>query len=266
MTFVEKIKKIIVDPKKYWKNSKTIMNYFGNFIKKVLFINNIQEWQKNRNQIKFYKKYIIKTNKLIFDIGANVGKKTDLFLRLEYVVIVVEPQSLIVAGLRKKYQDNPRVIVEECGIGKEEGEAQINISTKYPGFSSFIKEWQKGTKYHSFEKTEKVKLTTLDKLISKYGLPDFCKIDVEDFEHEVLLGLSSKIPMINFEFHSNNKEQLLWCLSRLQTIGYDSFNFVVDENSIMSSDIWLTIDELLTKIETLEKNSKIVILGDVYAK
>jgi FkbM family methyltransferase len=189
-----KIKKILFE-RPYSESIKILRQYLtGKFIN-LTVIKSLKDLESDRKQLIFYNKYIGK-NKLIFDIGANIGDKTNLFLKLGCKVIAVEPQSDLANRLRIKYTNNKNVAVERCGIGKEDGEAEINISTKYPGFSSFIKTWQQGTKYHTFEKTEKVKITTLDKLISKYGIPYFCKIDVEGFEYEVLSGLSKKIPLI----------------------------------------------------------------------
>ena len=45
-----------------------------------------------------------------------------------------------------------------------------------------------------------VPVTTLDALIDRYGLPAFCKIDVEGFEEAVVRGLSRPIPSVSFEF------------------------------------------------------------------
>jgi len=36
----------------------------------------------------------------------------------------------------------------------------------------------------------------------EYGLPHFCKIDVEGFEEQALAGLSRPLPVLSFEFIS----------------------------------------------------------------
>jgi Methyltransferase FkbM domain len=47
-----------------------------------------------------------------------------------------------------------------------------------------------------------VPVTTLDKAIEQYGVPAFCKIDVEGFEAEVLKGLSHPISTLILEYHT----------------------------------------------------------------
>lgn len=260
----KKIKKII-NKKGYVQSGIMICKYYSNKIGNLRVVQLVKNHLNGYNQLKFYKKYL-GSNKLVFDVGANIGKKSDLFLKLGCKVVAIEPQSDLAERLRSRHSLNNSIVVLHCGLGKEDSEAVINISTKYPGFSSFNKSWQEGKKYHDFDKTEKVIVTTLDKLITKYGLPDFCKIDVEGFEHEVLLGLTNKIPMINFEFHSDDLELTKKCLQKLQSIGYEKFNFTMSENSKMRLSEWLPADEVCPEIEKLEKIKKTLIWGDVYAK
>jgi hypothetical protein len=64
-----------------------------------------------------------------------------------------------------------------------------------------------------------VPATTLDNLIKKYGRPDFTKIDVEGFEMEVFKGLSQSLPLLSFEFHSDDMAKTRSCLDRLLSFG-----------------------------------------------
>ena len=260
----KKIKEII-NKKDYVRAGAIICKYSLNKIKNLKAVRLIKNHFDNYNQLRFYREYL-GPNKFVFDVGANIGKKTDLFLKLGCRVVAIEPQSDLANSLQAKYSLDKSVTVEHCGLGREDGEAVINISTKYPGFSSFNKSWQQGKKYNNFDKTEKVATTTLDNLIRKYGLPDFCKIDVEGFEDEVLAGLSIKIPMINFEFHSDDMELARKCLHRLKDIGYAKFNFVMSENSKMCLPRWLPADHIPSEIEKKEKIKKEIIWGDIYAK
>ena len=64
-----------------------------------------------------------------------------------------------------------------------------------------------------------VPIITLDFLISHYGRPDFLKIDVEGFEVSVLEGLSTKVPLLSFEFHARTIDRTEKCLSLLNKLG-----------------------------------------------
>jgi hypothetical protein len=70
----------------------------------------------NRKKLlKFYSRFI-KKDDLCFNIGANSGRITEIFLKLGVRVVVVEPQDACIKELQKKYGDNERVILVKKAI------------------------------------------------------------------------------------------------------------------------------------------------------
>jgi len=267
---IQAIKKIIQNPKKYYPNAKTFFRYAKMAVKKAVpkfsLLEDVKKKIHHRNSVAFYKKIIKKDGALVFDVGANIGMKTEFFREAGARVVSVEPQPDYAAYLRVKFSNDKKVTVEQCGLGEAEGEETLHISSKYPGFSSFHEDWQAGTKYHAFDKTEKVKIRTIEYLIQKYGMPVFCKIDVEGFEPQVFSGLKSKIPMLNFEFHSNDPVLAKKCVEKLTQIGFTEFNFTEEENTFFTESEWLNPNELWSKIRALSEKKEAILWGDIYAR
>ncbi len=216
-----------------------------------------------RRELAFLNK-LIGRDKLVFDIGANIGAKTELFRKLGHKVIALEPQDYCYQILKQKFSLDNQVIALKKGVGSEKGELELNVSSVYRGFSSFIPDWQKGTKYYTSDKKEKAEITTLDNLIDEYGLPFYCKIDVEGYELEVLNGLKYKIPYLNFEYHGDNFDSTIKCLDKLEIIGYKSFNYVIYEGNFALNK-WVDKKLLIKNINEKIKNN-LKIWGDIYAK
>lgn len=82
--------------------------------------------------------------------------------------------------------------------------------------------------HHDFSGREAVETTTLDQLISAYGMPFFIKIDVEGHEPHVLAGLHHVVPYLSFEVNlpqfMPEGQQCVNMLNELDTCG--EFNYV----------------------------------------
>jgi hypothetical protein len=100
-------------------------------------------------------------------------------------------------------------------------------------------------------------------LIEQYGLPVFCKIDVEGFEKEVLSGLTKQIPCISFEFCREFFDDARECINRLLSIGQYKFNCSIGESMELVSPVWLIPDRLYEILGSLEDK---LLWGDIYAK
>jgi FkbM family methyltransferase len=222
---------------------------------------------RTKKMFLFYSRYI-KKNDLCFDVGANIGNRVDIFLKLGGKVIAIEPQEACVQELLKKFKDNPDFTLIQKGLGEKEGEIQMMLSNAHIT-SSMSPEWiesvKKSGRFPEYKWDQKVtiQLTTLDLLIKKYGKPVFCKIDVEGFELQVLKGLSTPLDMISFEFTPEFIGSTTSSIKHLQAIGMKGFNYSVDESMRFVLPEWASAEEICAILENLPNK---MIYGDVYAK
>lgn len=220
----------------------------------------------NKSSRQNFYSFFVKENNLCFDVGANMGNRTEIFLSLGARVVAVEPQELCFKSLQKKYYTNENVELVNMALGKKEGEGKI-FTGESSTLATMSKDWiskvEKTGRFGNevWDKSQAVRITTLDKLIEKYGLPNFCKIDVEGFEFEVLSGLSKPIKALSFEFVSESLESTEKCIQLLSKIGKYKFNYSNDESMQFVLEEWTDNFEIIKNLNHLKDGS----WGDVYA-
>ena len=189
-------------------------------------MNNFRKAGKKKRMQKFYGQFI-HPGDLCFDVGANVGDWSDVFLFLGAKVIGVEPQSSFFDALQKRFRENSSVEIVRVGVGSKEEERELKVSV-IQGNSTFSDEFIESYKhfeYASWPTTEKVRMTTLDHLIQQFGRPKFCKIDAEGYELEILKGLSMPIRFIQFEYVPPFRKQTIESIDILSKLGEARFNY-----------------------------------------
>lgn len=174
-------------------------------------------------------KTIIKKGDLVFDIGANQGNKTALFISLGAKVIAVEPllgvSSDLVAELLR-FSDDENVTFIPLAVSDKEEVVSFTIQKNAPYLSSLDNGWMtKGRLSHWFSEdrteTKNIACTTLDKLIETYGVPRYIKIDTEGHDDIVLQGLSKTVDYISFEIQPGSFDRMDNALERIRQIaGY----------------------------------------------
>lgn len=201
---------------------------------------------------------------LVFDVGANIGTMTKMFLKLGAKVVCVEPNPSCIEILKKRFGSNRNVTIVGKGVCEKEGKLDFFICEKANEVSTFSKRWKKGRySYLQWDKRITVPVTTLNGLIKMYGTPKFCKMDVEGYELNVLKGLKSAIPYISFEFHKEFLGEAKKCADILSRIGKTKFNFFDHERQELNPRGWLDQRELFSR---LESNTDKGLRGDIYAK
>jgi len=237
----------------------------------VLAISNALSRQK---MIRFYSQFVSKGD-LCFDIGANIGNRTEVFLKLGANVVVAEPQDICMRKLLNKYGNNNKVFLVHKALGAEEGKGNLILSNSHT-VSSMSKEWIDcvkdsdmfftSTSAFQWHKTVSVPLTTLDKLIEEYGSPTICKIDVEGFEYQVIKGLSQKIKLISFEFTPTPKfiNSAIESIKHLSTIGTVQFNYSFGESMTFALSEWADAKKICNILLAIPYKTSFS--GDIYAR
>ena len=209
----------------------------------------------------FYKK-LIKKNDLCFDIGANVGKKSKLFLSIKAKVIAFEPQTKCLEFLNKI--NNTRFAYYPFGVGDKNETKQLHLANhlEVATFSNKMIDFYT-TENLKWKDKEEVIIKKIDTLINEFGVPDFCKIDTEGFELEILSNLSYKIPIIEFEFNEAFIDETLSCLDLITNLGNYEFNFILNENPKFINKKWNAMKEIKKQISNLPTKH---LHGNLFAK
>ncbi|HUT80081.1 MAG TPA: FkbM family methyltransferase [Candidatus Bathyarchaeia archaeon] len=239
----------------------TLKGIYKKFIQYPI-INPIKGRQQQKKLIKIFSLFI-QNGDLCFDIGTSKGKMSDLFLKLGANVIGVEPHPDLFLNLQEKYKNNDKIKLVNMGASDEENTLLFYPCVNRPGFSTFSLELKEEYDDYIWDKPIKIPTITLDKLIEMYGLPAFCKIDVENLEKKVLDGLNQKIKYLSFEFHFKLLGKISECTESLERFGSPKFNYYIGNNNKFVLKNWADKKTLLKSI--LEKKNKVNEHGgDIY--
>lgn len=224
----------------------------------------IHRFFKKRRMIDFYSKFI-QPNDLCFDVGANIGERTELFYKLGAKVITFEPQNSCFVILQNKFSENKSITLLPFALGRVEKQDELLICDETNECSTlsqnFVSVYSNYSNLH-WQKKEKIQVTTLDKVIEKYGLPKFIKLDVEGYESEVLAGLNLKVKYIAFEFNRPLISDTILCLEKLKEIGNCRCNFIKYEFMELALKDWMPIKEFTKNLTKLIGED--VLTGEIF--
>jgi FkbM family methyltransferase len=198
-----------------------------------------------QSELDFYRDLLagFREGDLIFDIGANQGYKTDIFLRLGAKVVAVEPDGISQQVLKEKFlkyrvKAKPVAIVGKAVSDKNGTKETMWVDTPGSAKNTLSQKWAETLRGDDsrfghtldFQDWKEVETISMEQLIAEHGSPFFVKIDVEGHELSVLRGMQRPVPYLSFEVNLPEfRSEGLECVEVLGRLARDGqFNYTPD--------------------------------------
>jgi len=223
---------------------------------------------RRRRMVRLYGQ-LLRPGDLGLDIGAHVGSRVRAWRRLGVRVVAVEPQPDCLRVLRLLHGRDDGVTIVPLAVGAAPGTARLHVSTATPTVSSLSPDWidevagDRRFAQVAWDDEVEVEVVTLDDLVARYGVPAFCKVDVEGFETEVLSGLGTPLPALSFEYLPAAHDRALEALAQVEALGDYEYNYSPVETMRWASRPWLDAAGLVAE---LDRRRPLGRSGDVYAR
>jgi len=227
-----------------------------------------RERYAHRLRMRNFYSSLIRKGDLVFDVGAHVGRYSEIFTDLGATVVSIEPNPRCCEQLRRlaKVRD---VHVEQCAAGDTPGKLKLRIcdnSVLSTVSEDYYQEASKSPIHKGEHWTESVdvQIVRLDQLAKRYGIPAFVKIDAEGYDDRVLLGMSFRPRVLTFEYHSHVVRDVpVRCFQApVLSSGYE-FNFSRGLSLTYASEKWLGAKELQERLVEFAGDE---VYGDVVAR
>jgi FkbM family methyltransferase len=161
---------------------------------------------------------------LIYDVGMHNGQDSAYYLHKGYRVVAVEANGVLADQASQRFSTEVaegRLTILNCAIGEGEGEAEFWVCDDQTDWSSFDRRIasRRGARHHAVQ----VPVRTFASILDAYGMPHYCKIDIEGSD---AFCLDAMAPDRRPAFLSIELDLGRGYLDRLSALGYDRFKLI----------------------------------------
>jgi len=241
-----------------------IYDFYWSFANKKIIDDRQEEIDFYRNLLDGFRK-----GDLIFDIGANLGYKADIFMRMGAEVVSVEPDETSQEILKQKFLKyrlkKKRFAIVSKAVSEKSSIQRMWIDTPGGAMNTLSEKWaevlrdddQRFGHRLSFRQWKEVETISMEQLIAQQGLPFFVKIDTEGHELSVLRGMERPVPYLSFEVNLPEfRPEGLECIQVLGRLASEGkFNYARDCRQGLALKEWATKEEFSAVLDSCTDES-----------
>lgn len=208
--------------------------------------------QSFTQKLDFFRTFV-KPGDLAVDIGAHGGQRIEILSALKARVIALEPNPRFYRELVRQFRRHSNVTILQMGAGSRCGKSTFFMHQDAAKAGTFSRDlmdsWREMVPQAQtgWQEVPNVELITLDALCERYGTPDFCSIDVQGYESEVLRGLSRELRCLVFGVAPHHRQDALQCVQLLLKLGDYRFNYSFNEVNGLGQRHWIPQEDMLRK-------------------
>ncbi|MGY3499931.1 FkbM family methyltransferase [Bradyrhizobium sp. USDA 4471] len=170
------------------------------------------------------------TPNLIYDVGVHDGEDTAYYLHKGFNVVGIEANPEMVAAVKRRFDHaiaQGTLQLVEVGVADREGYLNFYVCNESSDWSSFNP--NKAASGGFSNKVVEVKTTKFSTILRRYGVPYYCKIDIEGHDPVCLRGIdpNDKPQFISIEMSHTIGDR---DIATLRDLGYNRFKIISQSN------------------------------------
>ena len=180
-------------------------------------------------------------NTLVYDVGMSTGDDTAYYLHKGYSVVAIEANPDLVERANSRFASeisSGRVVILNVGVAAIDGELDFWVCEENDFWSSFDR--SRLLRYDVRHHSVRIRTRTFAGIIDEFGVPFYCKIDIEGHDHVCIEQLTPDTKPI---YISVEMTEGRWRddIRGLKSLGYNAFK-VIDQMTFRIPRKWSPVD------------------------
>jgi FkbM family methyltransferase len=180
-------------------------------------------------------------------------------------VVAFEPQSENYTFLEKKFIGNKKIILCNKALSGTNNDKDFYLCDEFSQCSTlseeFINAYSKISNLH-YSKKINIECLTLNDAFLEFGMPYYIKIDAEGSDKEILSVLSSKIPIISFEYNKYLKHHAVEIVKQLASIYSFKVQLIYGNDFQFKLRTFVSANEFISRIDHFFSES--ILTGEIF--
>jgi FkbM family methyltransferase len=176
---------------------------------------------------------------LIYDVGAHKGEDTEFYLKKGFRVIAIEAMPEFCESISNRFSEYVKsgaLTVVNLAVSNSTGDIKFYVDDRVSIWGTTNQDWVERNKDFGAGtgRTFTIRAAKLADIMKEYGIPRYCKIDIEGNDLEALASLESiseQPQFVSIESDKANWKRLIEEFETFEKLGFRKYK-IIDQSLI----------------------------------